>query len=660
MAWLVRSPAGALFRSRHERYVRALAEDFQHARFDEALRRAIALGGAGGRLTVRLPLPRRGPLTPTPGGTGGGRAVSTGPTVEQYLRTLYTHAAEDLERLGRIEEAAFVRADLLASPWDAVLLLERHGRYTLAAELAEGGHLDPAVGIRLWWKAGKRDRAVDLARLRGGFADAVQYLHRKDPDAARNLRAEWVRRLLDAGDLDAAVDAAWADPSLRDLVLPHLPAGIATGGPSGARLLAHLVTHRPAPATVEASLGVLTSTGTDLAAARTAFITVLGRLRCDEPATDRRLASAALRLLTREPTLLAQTADSAARRVVRDLRGRADPLLVADVPPPTITRPPSPARPVEVEASPVPGQQTVADAVALPAGVLVGLGDSGARLLTADGRVRARWDARADQLVVADHGRTALLLGWGETTLDVHHLDLTTRKLRHWAHLRARRALGSFDGALLVVIDDDGLAVLDTTAPHPRAVWRELGAGIAVHDLARGPDWMTALVHGPAVSVDLLPQLWSWSLPQMRLHHRSPIQLTPPHGPGELVSFAAAGTGLLTLHDTDSGRLLTLFGPTGHVLARANAPYAATVLGAGPLHAVVRPGDGQLSMDVVARWSSTGESWPETAARVRFPQAETLALHHHDAAVTVHDRTGRIVAVDPTDGRILANLTLRV
>jgi hypothetical protein len=660
MSWLANGPAGAVFRSRHERYVRALAEDFHHARFDEALRRAIALGDGGGQLTVRLPLPRRGPLAPAPVRSGGGRSVPTPPTVEQYLRTLYTQAAEDLERLGRIEEAAFVRADLLANAWDAVLLLERHGRLELAAELAEGRQLDPAVAVRLWWRAGHRDRAVDLARLRGGFADAVQRLAQTDPAAARDLRAEWVQRLLDAGDLHAAVDTAWPEPGLRPLVLPHLPAGIAAGGPAGARLLAHLVTHQPTPAAIDAALAVLTSPDDDLAPAQAAFVTALGQLRAEDAAADRRLTSAALRLLTREPTLLVASPDRVARHTTRQLRERADPLLAADAPPTTIARRPDRPRPIEVAAAAEPGHHDVKDAVVLPSGVLVGLGDSGTRLLTPDGRVRARWDVRADQLVVADHGRTALLLGWGETTVDIHHLDLTTRKLRHWAHLPARRAVGTFDGALLTLIDDQGLAVLDTTAARPRTVWRELEPGVAVHDLARGPGWMSALVQGPSVSIDLVPQLWSWQLPQMILRHRSPIALAASDGDGSLRSVAvAAGTGLLALHDSEAAPMLTLHVLTGRAVAHATGDSLVAVLGTGPFHAAVHGQNEGLTVDVLAPQQPDPHPWPEALIRVHFPNAAAIGLRDHDDVVTVHDRRGRIVAVDTATGRIVVNLTLR-
>ncbi len=669
-AWAMGGPAGVLFRSRHERYVRSLAEDFGHARFDEALRRAIALGGTGGRLSVRLPLPRRGRLTPTARMLGAGRVVPSSVTVQDYLRALYVDAAEDLERLGRIEEAAFVRSDLLGNVWDAVLLLERHHRYALAAEVAEGRRLEPAVAIRLWWRAGRRDRAVDLARLRGGFADAVKHLAGSDPDAARSLRTEWVQRLLDGGDLQAAVDAAWVDPTLRPLVLPHLPAGIAVGGPGGTRLLAHLVTHRPTVAAVDAALGLLAGDAVELAAARGSFVTALGDLRCDDPVVDRRLASEALRLLTREPTLLAHSPERTVRRVVLGLRKRADHLLAADAPPTTFDRLPVPSFPVEIEAHATPGHRQVRDAVLLPAGVLVGLGDSGARLLTREGRVRARWDVRADRLVVADHGRTVLLLGRGETTVDIHHLDLATRRARHRAHLSAQRIVGSFDGAVLILEDDHGLAFLDITAPRPRLLWRELGPEIAVHSLARGPGWLSALVQGAVVSVDGVPQLWSWSLPDLTLRHREPVRITAPNAPGQLRGVAAAaGTGLLTLHDTGSGPLLTLYRNAGRKFGRVTDPRAVGVLAAGPLHAVLRseedrpmaaPTAGRdLTVDLLGLTSDADPTWPGTTARIRFAGAAAVALRHHDGVVTAHDGTGRIVAVDPRDGRIVANLSLR-
>ena len=55
-----------------------------------------------------------------------------------YLYQLYHASYKRLEAQNRIEEAAFVLAELLHANEQAVALLERHGKLKLAAELAEG------------------------------------------------------------------------------------------------------------------------------------------------------------------------------------------------------------------------------------------------------------------------------------------------------------------------------------------------------------------------------------------------------------------------------------------------------------------------------------------------------------------------------------------
>ena len=89
----------------------------------------------------------------------------------------------ELERTGRLTEAAFVYADLLNDPRAAIDLLEHNDRIYLAAELAEGQDLEPALVIRLWWRAGGRPRAVEVARSRGAFAVGIERLHAIDPGA---------------------------------------------------------------------------------------------------------------------------------------------------------------------------------------------------------------------------------------------------------------------------------------------------------------------------------------------------------------------------------------------------------------------------------------------------------------------------------------------
>ena len=341
MSRLVAGPFGFAFRHRHERYLYRLTKAFEAADYDEALRRAIALGGAGrrGALSVRLPRPRLGALAPSYSGPGSGRGVATSLSMSAYLHELYRQAAEALEKDDQVERAAFVRADLLGAPVDAVLLLDRHGRHRLAAALAEGRRLDPALVVRLWWLAGDRDRAVDNARLRGGLDEAARRLHDVDPQAALRLRSEWVTSLLDAGDVHAAVEAAWPTPQLRALVEPHLAAGIAAGGPGGARLLAHLVCGGPTPAGLGAAEALLASADEALAPAQAAFVTTMAGLDCDDPATERRLASLGLRRVLTRPQLLRGLGSNEIARTTSRLRARAGRVHAADAPPVPGSRP---------------------------------------------------------------------------------------------------------------------------------------------------------------------------------------------------------------------------------------------------------------------------------------------------------------------------------
>src|SRR5262249_14744629 len=122
-----------------------------------------------------------------------------GPQVYGYLRKLYRQAFEWLEGQGRIEEAAFVLTELLASHAEAVSFLEKHGRLRLAAEIAEAKGLSPAMAIRLWWLAKERKRAISLALRTGEFERAIQHLSGSHPEEAAALRTVWADRLAAAG-----------------------------------------------------------------------------------------------------------------------------------------------------------------------------------------------------------------------------------------------------------------------------------------------------------------------------------------------------------------------------------------------------------------------------------------------------------------------------
>jgi hypothetical protein len=323
---VMRSPAQGFVHRRHLRYVRSLTVKFERRQWQDALSDAIALGGTAGAGWLRLRLPRRREsLAFTTAGASGG-SVIFGDSAYLYLRGLYLDAAKQLDESGRVDEAAFVYAELLHDASAAVTVLERNDRLRSAAELAEARGLAAELQVRLWWRAGDRQRAVGIARARGAFATAVERLTPIDADAARALREEWVRASQAAGDHFGAVSAGWPDPALRPLVIPDIEAGIAIGGPTSGELFAHLVTERPSEDTSERAIALLETRLPELRRVRDGFIGALARLTAVDPVQDRRVSTAAVR------TLIEQEPSRQLHEQLRVLSRRADPLVTADLP----------------------------------------------------------------------------------------------------------------------------------------------------------------------------------------------------------------------------------------------------------------------------------------------------------------------------------------
>jgi hypothetical protein len=206
------SRLGVLLGRRHANYLRRLLELFDRGELDEALRRAIPIGGGdGGReapLPLGVPRPRddlRLRLAPP---REASSALPLGDDALAVIRARYRMAAERLERAGRIDEAAFVLAELLSDVQAAIALLERHQRFALAARLAEARGLAPGLVVRLWFLARDRQRAIDCARRHRAWGDAIARLERDGQGRGDALRLVWADHLADAGDFAQAVAPA--------------------------------------------------------------------------------------------------------------------------------------------------------------------------------------------------------------------------------------------------------------------------------------------------------------------------------------------------------------------------------------------------------------------------------------------------------------------
>jgi hypothetical protein len=536
-----------------------------------------------------------------------------------------------------------VLADLLDVPVEAVSLLERNRRYRLAAVLAEGRDLDPDLAVRLWWRAGDRDRALQVARTRGAFAGAVERLAGVDVAAAGQLRAEWVRARQAADDHVGAVEAAWPDDGLRPLVVTNIQAGMALGGHTSGYLFAHLVTWRPSPDAVAAAIALLDGRDGELAAAQRGFLAALAELRCADAARDRQLCTAALRLVVRGGADDHPVGDGGERRrIAGRLRQRADRLAAADLPPLPAGRTTARGARVDILAPDEAGQLPIQDAVLLSGRViLTAHGEFGVRL---NGRVRAGWDTPAHQLVVADHGGSVLVVAHRGSTCEIRGLDLSTRRLRPPIAVPARHVLPSYDGTLLSVVDDDGLAFVELTSGAPRIAWRELDASSAVLDIARSPTSLAALVRvtGQQGLGAASTEVWRWDLPSLMLRSRRAVDLDGLTG----VAVLASSTLVTTSQDEQGGAHQVV----GHGAATLTLDTPPTVLVSG--------GTSALRVDSL---SDTSVEIADRDLRVVFPPAvDAVGIRGHAGALAVWEPEGRLVVVDLADRQPVARLRTRL
>lgn len=232
----------------HARYLARMLEMFDESDLDRALRHAIPLSKGASAAprapALRTPSPRTD-LSIVPERAPATTSLGLGENLFEVLKQKYRRAFDRLVEKGELEKAAFVLAELLEASEEAVSFLERHGRLTLAAEIAEARALPPGLVVRQWFLAGNKERAVRLARKTGAFADAVARLERTHQDDGRALRLVWADSLAESGAYAAAVDAVWPVEGARALALQWMERAIVVGGLTGARMLVKKLRLRP-------------------------------------------------------------------------------------------------------------------------------------------------------------------------------------------------------------------------------------------------------------------------------------------------------------------------------------------------------------------------------------------------------------------------------
>lgn len=388
-----------------------------------------------------------------------------------HLRASYESLFARLEAAERIDEAAFVLAELLDDAARAVAFLERHRRFRLAAELAEGRKLAPGLVVRQWFLAGDRKRAMAIAASTGTFGDAISRLersgHKQEADVLRVLHAE---RLATAGRLVEAAQTARLVRSLQNLALDWLRMARELGDHAGVALELELDPNR-------------------LAAVWKTLEPWLDTDDVDHVFARRRLGKALVELqhpqgkvLARQlaRTLVADAArlgDAQTARDARDLAHYVGGAFSADFPR-VVTFEQRRFADVfrRVVTARDAGAREIHDIHRLGSRFLVALGEAGVLLVGRTGKPIGHFDVPAEHLVCGPSTAHVLAVAQRGDVQRLSRIHLGTRRSEVWTEMYAPTFARDFDGETWTAVTRTPagmeLTVLDVVGDEPRVLNR--------------------------------------------------------------------------------------------------------------------------------------------------------------------------------------------
>lgn len=655
-------------------YIARMMDMFERGDIQEALRHAIPIDGMASALSrpaLSAPTARTS-LTLSPHQTRASSSISMGNDLLNELRRLYRQSFERLEAQGRIEEAAFVLAELLHANEEAVAFLERHGKLQLAAEMAEARELAPGLVIRQWFVADDKERALLLARRTNAFADALVWLERKDKKQAEIWRLLWSAALADAGDYATAVDVIWSVRSGRDLAIDWMNKAIETGGTTGARMLARKVSLLPQTfdEVKDQALALLEDESMEQAAARLSFADTLS-MGTRTPQT-RTLARAAVRAVLRDATQAKEVITPHKYRELIDFT--ADNALRSDAPALPVVQHESlllresPMQ-LRIAASDV-GTIAIQDMALLPDGrMVVALGEAGVKVLTRDGRTVTHFDQPASKLVLSDNGDRAIAMAKRGEVWRLARLDFLAWRAEYWVEARVDGFANDYDGLMWFIGAGRDFYAIDATAKRFDAIWRVPDVDYVGLDVARSTYSCRFLT---ANGLKQEPwEEWHYELPSLKLRSRQNIALADTAG-----YSAITAEGIIAYQsyshsiDIDEGVNIRPIPPTlslhssdrqlcnislGDAEALADKPTSfdkggPSIFGNWVAASVIEKNEVRvLLIDVKAG---------KVRAAITLEKSQEPVVRVQKESVTIADNRGRLLVMEINSGHLIRNLRI--
>lgn len=504
-------------------YLAKMMEMFENGDLEQALKHAIPLEDMQALKEASEQMPFLGFLRPRSDlqinyqrQTASSSTVFLEDNWFHDLRQLYRQTFERLVAQNRIEEAAFVLAELLKSSVEAVEFLEKHGKFHLAAQLAESRELAADIIVRQWFLAGEKRRAIQLAVRHNCFEYVVTKLERENHPQAAVLREIWAENLAASGNFAAAVNTIWQLTEKRDLAAIWIDRTIEFGGVPAAAMLAKKISLFPGKYDEVKNdlLEILRETDAEAFEKRRAFANESLRLTANDELRN------LIRPLARK--LLADSAQNFKSFTQTDFRRlvelSGDYALRTDLPKMPQTSETVNSEPFVLNiAAHDCGASPVYDAHLLPDGkIAVALGEAGVKILSKTGKMIAHFDQPTERFVVADFGTKAICLAKRGAVYRLARIDFVERRAAYWCDAKIENFARTFDGNLWFISETDAVYAIDANAKNFEAVWRVSEIGGQIYEIARSKNKLMLIVFNERGF-----EKWWYDLPQFILRSRN-------------------------------------------------------------------------------------------------------------------------------------------
>ncbi|UXM95095.1 bpX6 domain-containing protein [Bartonella sp. HY329] len=527
-----------LFAMRQARYLNSMLRMFEQGDIENALRHAIPFSSSQSDGGPMFGVPRPRDNLQLGAKQVGGPSINIDEDARKMLTSYYRRAFTTLDKQGRIEEAAFVLAELLDERLEALDYLEKNDRSDKAAELALAWDMSSDIIVRLYCLAGKWDWAIAVARRDHAFAAAVLRLERDKSSASVRLRKEWAFFEAENGNLMSAIQIIWPLKNQRDLALQWL-------------LLAEKSDGELAAAALVKRAILLSDTVEDYRTKITQIIEdknpkVFAALISEiDKAFLNGDSSEGLIFLTRfitRPALLRHQQNAfylEKQKFLRLLHASKQFAFGADLPQTgwgqnsleafsadniCQFKAPTNGRPLDIH-----------DIVYVSEGrFIAALGDGGVVLLDDLGHELAFYDVPASQLVVSASGNIVLLLMQRDNLYRATRLNLNDNSLTPLKNLALQAMTRDFDGVSWSVALTDGFIHVLDTARGLKSLWKSGKLPNPVHDMryrhcfvegvpttAKSEQWLIYHVDQQQKMIEL--ESWYYSLPSRTLRSRDII-----------------------------------------------------------------------------------------------------------------------------------------